>query len=530
MLETLCIAFAFTLGLLARRFQLPPLIGFLAAGFLLNAVGPSIGLPEETGPVLRHVAHLGVLLLLFTVGLKLKLKPLLQAEVIGGGLLHFVASCAIFVLPARFALHLEWRDALLLAGALSFSSTVLAAKVLEAKREMRSFHGRVAIGILILQDVIALAVLTLAGDRVPSIWALGMLGLPLLRPVLHKLLDLTGHDELLVLAGMLLALVIGGMGFQMVGLSPELGALLIGALLANHPRAKELSDSLFSLKEIFLVGFFLEIGMSGLPDMPALAFAVFASLLLPLKAALFFFLLTRFKLRARNAFLSAVSLTCYSEFGLIVAGVLMPEWLVPLALTVAFSFVIAAQLNRISHGLFERYEARLVPFEQKGHHPDEQPVVLGNARILILGMGRTGSAAYDRLAEREPRLIGLDSDQVKVAAHREQGRNVLYADAEDSGLWNKLDLGSIEAVVLAMNDIESKVIAARLLRRHGFKGIVVSHAMFSDEARQVSDAGADHTYLTMTGAGIGLAEQAHRALRESSEAQLSTQLAEAARG
>lgn len=512
MLEALCIAFAFTLGLLARRVQLPPLIGFLAAGFLLHALGSHIGLPAETGPVLRHVAHLGVLLLLFTVGLKLKLEPLLQGEVIGGGLLHFAASCAVFTPTAHYALGLGWREAFLLACALSFSSTVLAAKVLEAKREMRAFHGRVAIGILVLQDVIALAVLSLAGDHVPSPWALLALGLPLVRPVLHRLLDLTGHDELLVLAGMLLALVIGGMGFELVGLSPELGALLVGALLANHPRAKELSDSLFSLKEIFLVGFFLEIGMSGLPDGRALAFALVASLVLPLKAALFFLLLTRFKLRARNAFLSALSLTCYSEFGLIVTGAVLPEWLVPLALTVAFSFVVAAQLNRVAHPLYERYAARLVPFEQACRHPDEQPVELGDARILILGMGRTGSAAYDRLLEREPRLLGLDSDQPKVEEHRRRGRNVLYADAEDSGLWGTLDLSGLDAVVLAMNDIESKVMAARLLRRRGFRGVVVAHTMFPDEAREVSTAGADHTYLTMTGAGIGLAEQAWRAL------------------
>jgi predicted Kef-type K+ transport protein len=83
------------------------LVGFLAAGFLLHAVGPSIGLPEDTGPVLRHVAHLGVLLLLFTIGLKLKLRPLLRAEVIGGGLIHFAISVAVFAPAAHWIADLS---------------------------------------------------------------------------------------------------------------------------------------------------------------------------------------------------------------------------------------------------------------------------------------------------------------------------------------------------------------------------------------------------------------------------------------
>ncbi|MFP3367204.1 cation:proton antiporter, partial [Pseudoalteromonas sp. SIMBA_148] len=81
----------------------------------------------------------------------------------------------------------------------------------------------------------------------------------------------------------LLALVVGGLGFEAVGLSSELGALVFGAMLANHPRSQELAKSLWSVKEIFLVGFFLQIGIDGLPDQQALIFAAVAGLLLPLK-------------------------------------------------------------------------------------------------------------------------------------------------------------------------------------------------------------------------------------------------------
>ena len=143
--------------------------------------------------------------------------------------------------------------ALMLAVALSFSSTVLAAKVLEGKRELRAFHGRVAIGILVIQDLIALFVMSLTSGSAPSMWALVVFGIPLLRPIFYKLLDFSGQDELLVLLGLLLALVVGGFGFESVGLSSELGALAFGALLANHPRSSELSKALWSIKEVLLM-------------------------------------------------------------------------------------------------------------------------------------------------------------------------------------------------------------------------------------------------------------------------------------
>lgn len=506
MIEAIWIAFAFSLGLLVRSIGLPPLIGYLAAGFAITAASPHLNLPSESTEMLQHLAHLGVLLLLFTVGLKLKVRNLVRPEVIGGGLIHFAVSC-LLVAPALFwFMDITLETALLLAIALAFSSTVLAAKVLESKRELRAFHGRIAIGILIVQDLIALLVISVTSGESPSIWALLVFALPLTRPLFYKLLDLTGHDELLVLLGLLLALVIGGKGFEFLGLSSELGALVFGALLAGHSRSNELSESLWSIKEIFLVGFFLQIGMGGLPDAQALLFALILGVLLPLKGILFFFLFLAFKLRARSAFLSSLSLTNYSEFGLIVASVVLPEWMIPLALTVAVSFVVSAPLNRIAHPIYERLARRLAPLERDIRHPDEQPISLGNADIMIMGMGRTGTAAYDHLAGRQERLIAMDSDPDKVETHQIKGRNVFYADAEDQVFWQRLDMQNVRAVILSMNDIEGKVIAARQLRRRGFDGIVVSHTLFPDEAELIKAAGADQTYLTMNEAGVGLAE------------------------
>jgi hypothetical protein len=259
------------------------------------------------------------------------------------------------------------------------------------------------------------------------------------------------------------------------------------------------------VKEVFLVGFFLQIGIDGLPDQNALVFAVVAALLLPLKGLLFYFLLVGFRLRARSSFLTSLSLTNYSEFGLIVASVALPQWLVPLAITVSLSFVISAPLNRFAHGLFERVGPRLVRFESQKRHPDEQPVSLGSTRVLVMGMGRTGTAAYDWLAAHENRIMGLDSDPAKVEKHQQDGRNVVFSDAEDTSFWEGLHMPSLESVVLAMSDIEGKLIAARMLRKLGFTGYIVAHTMYADEAEKIREAGADDAYLTMSETGVALA-------------------------
>lgn len=515
-MEALWIVSAFVLGLGFQRVGLPPLVGFLAAGFGLNAMG------YESNEVLSHAAHLGVLLLLFTVGLKVRIKNFVRPEVWAGGLAHLAITALLFGAALHFVGGLSTKLAVIVAVSLGFSSTVIAAKVLEGKRELRAFHGRIAIGILIIQDLVAVGLLSTSGGHSPSVWALGLLALPLVRPVIHRLLEFSGHGELLVLFGAVLAFG-GGFGFELLGLSSELGALLLGAFLADHARSNELGNALWGIKEFFLVGFFLEIGLSGLPDLTAIGVAAIFCLLLPIKAILFFFVLLRFRLRARTSFLAAITLASYSEFGLIVGdlmvknGWLGEEWLVYLAMIVAASFVIAAPVNKAAHGLYERWEGVLCRFESKDKHPDDGPISLGNAEIAILGMGRVGTGAYDLLKGRNVKVIGLDSDPGKIERHRQKGRRVLFADAEDPGFWSRLNLEKVQAVLLAMPDPEAKEIAIKALRHRGYTGIISATNLYEEEAGPILEAGANTTFNYFDEAGVGFAEHTWEALMSKNE-------------
>lgn len=502
---TIWLSFAFALGLAVRLIGFPPLVGYLAAGFLLSAFG------HESNAILKEVSHAGVLLLLFSVGLKLRLQSLIRLEVLAGSLLHMLITVGLVYLLLITVFRMETEIALMLGIVLSFSSTVVAAKVLESKKELRAFHGRVAIGILIMQDLVAVVILSISSGSTPSPWAFSLLGLIFLRPLIHKLLDISGHGELVILYGLLAALVIGGYGFEYFGLSSELGALLLGIMLATHKRAIELSNSIWSLKEILLVGFFLQIGLIGHPSLEMIQHAFLINFLVPLKALLFFFILVLLRLRARTSFLTSLTLATYSEFGLIVAsigvknGLLTDEWMVMLALAVAMSFAVSAPLNRYAHDLYGILEKFLSRFESTKRHPDDEPINIGNSHILVMGLGRVGTGAYDQLVKQHERVIGLDSDPIKVKQHRKEGRRALYADAEDPGLWANIQLGGVHTVMLAMPEITAKVLATKQLRKMGFTGTITSTVVFDDEVKQLKAAGADFIYNYYDGVGISFA-------------------------
>jgi hypothetical protein len=267
------------------------------------------------------------------------------------------------------------------------------------------------------------------------------------------------------------------------------------------------------MKEIFLVAFFLWIGLAGLPTGRDWLIAALLLLALPLKSMLFFALLLAFRLRARNAFLAALSLSAYSEFGLIVAaGVAgLDGWLTPLALAVALSFAIAAPLNRHAQRLYERLEPWLVRFQRHVRHPDEIAPGLGHAHALVFGMGRTGTAAYDRLRGAMGGVVGLDADPFRIREHQEAGRDVVMVDAEDADVWRIADLASLRVAVLAMDAIDAKRAAARHLRARGFRGPIVAHALYADHVALLRADGADEAHLTLHEAGRHLGEQAlHR--------------------
>lgn len=523
-MDPLWLTVAFTLGLGARQVGLPPLVGFLLAGFGLNAAGAS------GGPVLDVIADLGVILLLFTIGLKLQVRDLLRAEIWAGTLIHMLVTMGVFsgglLLLASAGVDffgpMGLKTAVLVAFALSFSSTVFAVKVLEERGEMASFHGRVAIGILIMQDILAVVFLTASKGVWPSPWALALIPLLLAaRPLMHWLLDRAGHGELMTLCGFFLALVIGAAVFDGVGLKADLGALIAGVLLSGHPKSSELAKAMMGFKDLFLVGFFLSIGLGGLPTLDTVVVALCLTLVMPFKAGLFFLLLTRFRLRARTGLLTAFGLANYSEFGLVVgaiavkAGWIGQEWLTVIALALSATFVAASPLNTHSHVIYRKLADRIDRFQTATRHPDDAPLDPGTAQAAIFGMGRLGTAAYDAMRQRlGDAIIGVDFDAETVQQHTVEGRRVIFGDPTDPDFWARVPEGRwrVRLAMLAMPQQASNLAAAKHLRSRGFEGLIAATAVFDDELGPLEAAGADAAYSLYREAGAGFTDHALEAL------------------
>ena len=523
-LDPLWLLIALILGLLARQVYLPPLVGFLLAGFALHALG------MQGGEFLQEMADLGVLLLLFTIGLKLRLRNLLVPEVWGSACVHmtltvlFVSGFIILggVVGLAWFGGLDWKSAAVIAFALSFSSTVFAVKILEDRGEMKTRHGQVSIGILIIQDIIAVIFLAAATGKMPGLWALALLLLPLLRPVLNKILEHAGHGELLVLFGLVMAIG-GGELFTLTGMKDGLGALVFGALLGGQPKTNELARSLLRFKDLFLVGFFLQIGIATFPEADDVLIAVLLTvLILPLKSLLWFFVLTRFRLRARTSFLSSMELSSYSEFGLIVsamavgAGWLQQEWLVIIALALTFSFVIAAIVNSYAHGFYVKLESCLYRFQSKTLLPVDVPPDLGGAEILIAGMGRVGTGAYSTMREVfGDKVIGIDANQNAIHWHQERGNNVMLGDAEDLDFWQGVDIKNLRLVMLAMPTLKDMRQTVKLLGLVGYPGLIAAVTRYEDDRVALEKDGVDAVFNFYEEAGAGFAEHVRQQLSAS---------------
>lgn len=521
-MELQWIGAAFALGFVVLRLGQPPLLGFLAAGFLLELLGLR---PDAS---LSELADVGVQLLLFTIGLKLDLKSVVRPQVWAVTLLHLAAVTLAFTglfvglgalgLPVLAALDL--RAAWLVAFAASFSSTVYVVKVLEERDDLGAIYGRIAIGILVVQDLAAVVFLAASSGKLPSVWALALVLLLPARRLLHRALAALGHGELLVLAG--LAATLGGAAlFELVGMKGDLGALTAGVLLGGHEKSNELAKALLALKDVFLVGFFLTVGLAGLPTVETTLVGAAFVVLAPLKGALFFWLLTRFDLRVRSSLFAGAALGNYSEFGLIVGalavgkGWLSSDWIVIFATALSLSFLVSSPLNARTYALYQRLRERLARFDTPRTIAEEAPVDVSDARVLVFGMGRVGSGAYEALTERyAAAVVGFDIDPDVVASNVSLGRRAVQAGATDPDFWERLHIERerIELVVLAMSSHVENLGAIEVLRGQGYGGVIAASARHVDEVEALREAGAQVSFHVLAEAGAGLVRRALHAL------------------
>lgn len=521
-IDAIWLTLAFLSGLLMRRFGLPALLGFLATGFFLNFAGFTDGNLKQ---ILEPLSSMGVILLLFTIGLKIKIKQLIKPEILITASSHVILTTlaiggvifGLSVLGIQHFSELSIESSMTIGFALSFSSTVFIIKSLEDRGEITSRHGRFAIGILVIQDIFAVVFLTLSKSVMPSIWVLALpVYLYLIKIILGRLLDKSGHGELLTVFGFFAPLIAGALAFDLVDLKYDLGALIIGMLLVNHPRKEELYDRMLSYKDFFLIGFFINVGLAGIPSLSnfLIAFAMLGFVFF--KGFLFFKIFSFFKLRARTNFLTSLHLSNYSEFGLIIGavavanGMISNDWLTTLAIFMSLSFLLASPFIARSYDLFEKHHDKLVIWNRTPPEYVQQAKISGEVKYVIIGLGSIGLPAYFHLKESFPDcIIGVDYNGDKVNELKKDGNNVVWGDSTDRDFWDESNWEKVDVVVLAMSDYASNhntMKQIKKLKDRKFKIAAICH--YDDEKEVFEKLDVDYIYDYKTSVGEDFAQHA----------------------
>lgn len=474
------VVLAAVIGFVGVLLRQPMIVSFIAVGVI---AGPSALNIVHSHEHIELLAELGIAVLLFLVGLKLDLKLIrtLGPVALATGLGQVAFTSAIGF-SLGMALGLDTITSLYVAVALTFSSTIIIVKLLSDKREVDSLHGRIAVGFLIVQDlvvVIAMMVLSALGIGTQSgtvdsalmqvgsvlLYGLAMLAFVLffIRYVATPLVTrIARSQELLITFAIGWATFLAAIGSQL-GFSKELGGLLAGISLASTPFREAIVARLASLRDFLLLFFFialglqLDLGLLGSQVAPALVFSVFVLVGNPLIVMV---IMGRMGYRKRTGFLAGLTVAQISEFSLIFMamglslGHVSNNALGLVTLVGLITIALSVYMITYSHSLYSKLESLLSIFERDKPYREaaleEQPTSEQAYDVILFGLGRYGQAIAHYLQKAGFRLLAVDFNPDEVQRWREQGHLVKYGDASDAAFVSDLSLKGVKWVVSAM--------------------------------------------------------------------------------
>jgi Kef-type K+ transport system membrane component KefB len=473
----------------------PLLVAYIAVGIL---VGPSVlGLVTATEQV-ELLAQVGIAILLFLVGLKLDLHLIRTTGPVAlvTGLAQVVFTSVVGY-GIALALGFDTVPALYIAVALTFSSTIIIVKLLSDKRELDELHGRIAVGFLIVQDlvvILAMIVITAVGESGDGavggeIVAAAVRGLAFVvavalisRLVLPRVLGrFAASPELMVLSGVAWAVTVAAAS-DGLGLSMEVGAFLAGVALASTPYREALGARLVTLRDILILFFFIELGAAlefrdALDQLgPALIFSAFVLIGNPIIVMIVMGLMGY---RKRVGFLSGLAVAQISEFSLILVALGLTYGHIEspvLGLVTVVGIVtigLSTYLILYSKQIFDRISPLLSVFERRRPSRGEGQDQGGEPYdVIVVGGGRFGGAVLQGLRQREARVFLLDFDPHVLGHWAGHGIETLYGDVSEPEIAAALPLHEARAVVCTLPDRSANLVLLDSLRRNGFDGTI----------------------------------------------------------
>ncbi len=479
-----------------QRFRVSPILGYLFCGLL---IGPySMGLLTETMPwanlfaitdvgMIHVLAELGVVFLLFMVGLKLSFSKLweLRRLVLGlGGLQVVITGLVISVIALQFGNTIE--TSILVGASLALSSTAIVMQVLMDRHMISQLTGRISFSVLLLQDLAVVPILVMVSFfsakteggsaaillmqslmvAFAVVGGIFLFGKKLLRPFLYALSPAKNTEWLFAIS---LFIVIGTAGLtQSFGLSAALGAFLAGVLIGETEYKHEIGVMLDPVKGILMGIFFLSVGMSiNVADLLANPMWVFLSVLgiFLIKMILFYPLALLFKVPHKQAMKSAIMLAQCGEFAFIIINLALMGNLLPehdaqfFLLVAAVSLLLTPLTTKLSDVVAHFFD------KAKGEKSSEIAVPPMEGHILIAGFGRVGHTLADILERKMLPYVAIDKDVSHVSKLREEGYPVIYGNARRIDLWRRLHGDHAKAIVITIDDHEVSEAVLHSLRK-----------------------------------------------------------------
>jgi len=505
------LALALGSALIFTRLKLSPIIGYLVSGLVAGPYG--LHLVRNIHEV-ETLAEIGVILLLFTIGLEFSISRLLRLKrlLVGGGLAQMLLSVAAFT-GIAVVFGYGTRTALPLAMALALSSTAIVLKLLSERGEIDTAHGRMSLGILLAQDLAVVFFLValplIAGQDLRfSLWAISKVALLLggllvfsrylLQPVLLVILK-ARSQELFRITILALILVTAWLTGE-VGLSLELGAFLAGLALAESPYAHQALSDILPFRDTFLAIFFVSIGMlvnidRVIAELPLVLTATLVLFCVKLVAATLATLLCRYPLRI--ALLTGLLLFQAGEFSFVfLKGAtdlqLLPDPAYQIALAVIALSMIATPLIA---GQAERWAAGIAALLGKPlgeMHPELQERTANlSGHVLIAGYGLTGRNVGRILRRFDVPHLYVELNAENVHQGRRSGDFVIYGDITSSEVLHELGVGRARALVLAINDPAALARAVANARKGSPELYILARTRYVAELAHLCELGAD---------------------------------------
>lgn len=501
-----------------RLLRQPLIIGHILTGII---AGPTLLGIIHDDSAFSGLSSMGVALLLFIIGLDLSIKIFAKVGKVVAltTLVQILATTWIGFIVARF-LNFDRFESLIIGIGLSLSSTIIIVKILNDKKETTRLYAQIAIGVLLLQDVVAtgakigLAAKHGGGDAIDITFLLARgvgvtLALYLLsRFVIPKLTrSLEDSKELLLLFALGWGLGIATL-FETVGFSIEIGALFAGVSLASLPYSHEMASRLKPLRDFFLVVFFITLGQAMVPDkmlevLPAaLCFGAVVVFIKPLGIMASMGMMGYTK---RNSFKTAVALSQISEFSLVFiaaafgAGLVGSEAVTVFTVVALVTFASSTYLMKYDDELYELLEDKLRFFERKVTDYEQKEAHTAH-NIVLFGYRKGGSEFIRTFKSMAKKFLVVDYDPDVIDILERNQTNYIYGDAVDVELLEEIGLDHVKLVVSTISDHKTNAFLAHWLKKHNPKAVFVCSA---DSALHASDLYADGASYVMMPHYIG---------------------------